>query len=78
VPLRGHKAVARITSATAAPPSAGISSILLDIDAYRQVDLTLSDEGASNTLWSVLDDLRDAKNFVFEACITDATRGLID
>lgn len=78
VPLPRHKATARITSATAEPPSAGLSSVLLDIDAYRQVDLALTDEGASDALWSALDDLRDAKNFVFEACITDATRGLID
>ena len=74
--------VARITS-TVAPSAAGTgddlvagASLILDIDAFMPMpDL---DPDSVDTVVSVLDTLRDAKNYVFESCITDATRRLID
>jgi len=49
------------------------ASIVLDIDIARTENLPENDEG----LWSLFDDLRVAKNHVFEASITDKTRELI-
>jgi uncharacterized protein (TIGR04255 family) len=78
VPLPRHESNVRVTSTVAQPSAPGTTSLVLDIDAFRVCDVALADEEAGDTIWRYLDVLRDAKNFVFESCITDATRGLID
>jgi uncharacterized protein (TIGR04255 family) len=52
----------------------GSISFVLDIDIFRLGIESWDDE----TTWSFLDRLRDRKNEIFEACITDRTRELID
>ena len=52
--------------------------LLLDIDARSNVLLSTSDPDFDERLLESLTTLRRTKNFVFEACITDATRSLID
>lgn len=79
VPLEKFGAMATITSVlqprsdgTQGPPE-----LILDIDIQKSLSLGLADVGFHQSLLEALQEARDAKNFVFEACITDATRGLI-
>ncbi|WP_171046683.1 TIGR04255 family protein [Pseudarthrobacter sp. NamE5] len=79
VPLSMFGAIATITSVlqprsdgTQGPPE-----LILDIDIQKSLSLDLADVGFHESLLGALQEARDAKNFVFEACITDATRGLI-
>jgi uncharacterized protein (TIGR04255 family) len=56
------------------PPSGPeVTSVVLDIDVFRQgLKLESDDE-----VWAVLEAFRLRKNLVFEACITNNTRELI-
>ena len=54
-------------------PDPSRASIVLDIDIARTENIPQDDD----KLWSLFDELRRAKNHVFEACITDKTRELI-
>jgi uncharacterized protein (TIGR04255 family) len=47
-------------------------SFLLDIDISREGNLPHNDDG----LWALIDEIRDLKNRVFEASITDLSREL--
>jgi uncharacterized protein (TIGR04255 family) len=76
VPLPQHEASARITLFLE-PTERPSPNIVLDIDVNKTVTLSVKDDRFSTLLDEELSNLRDAKNFVFEACITDATRGLI-
>ncbi len=78
VPLPHHDASVGITSAMLPPAKPKHVSLLLDIDAKSQIDLSVAHSSFDKDLRSKLDTLRDAKNYVFEACITDATRRLIE
>ena len=77
VPLLSFDASATITSTVAPPSSPDATSLILDIDTWRLLDISLEGDTESERLKEALNELRAAKNFVFEACITDATRGLI-
>jgi uncharacterized protein (TIGR04255 family) len=77
VPLLTFDASATITSTVLPPSSSDATSLILDIDTWRLLDVSVDDDAESGRLQEALNDLRAAKNFVFEACITDATRGLI-
>ena len=79
VPLAEFGSVATITS-TIQPPSDETSggALILDIDAWRETELDLSRQAEADKIPAVLNELRVVKNYVFESCITDATRGLID
>ena len=77
VPLQRHQAMATITTMLTESPEEGQTSLVLDIDTRRQVAMSLDDKSFDADLRASLAVLRDAKNYVFEACITDATRGLI-
>lgn len=77
IPLERHNAVARVLSTLVQPDMPGHTSLILDIDTWRAGALDLRDDGGREALVECLDVLRKAKNYVFEACITDATRGLI-
>jgi uncharacterized protein (TIGR04255 family) len=77
VPLSRYGAVATITSTFAPPSREDVTSLVLDIDAWRPTDIDLTSDGALSAIRNALDSLRQAKNYTFEACITDATRGLI-
>jgi uncharacterized protein (TIGR04255 family) len=59
---------------TAVPPAVpGVESVVLDIDLFRSDDLPPDDAG----VWALLERLRSRKNEIFEACITDRTREVI-
>ena len=77
VPIFKFDAFATITSAVAAPSSPDTTSLILDIDAWREFDISLDSGAGDERIREALETLREAKNYVFEACITDATRGLI-
>ncbi|WP_019483253.1 TIGR04255 family protein [Arthrobacter sp. TB 23] len=74
--LVAFSAVGTIT-ALLQPPDEERAHIVLDIDIRKTVELKLDDDHFDEVLADELQESRDAKNFVFEACITDATRGLI-
>ena len=50
------------------------TSLLLDIDVNRTDELPQNDDG----LWSFVERVREYKNMIFEACITDRARELFD
>jgi len=77
VPLAKYGAVVTITSTITPPSRENTTSLILDIDTWRSTDIDLSSEGASPAIQNAIGNLRQAKNYAFEACITDATRGLI-
>jgi uncharacterized protein (TIGR04255 family) len=54
------------------PPLIGHLSLLLDIDVFRQEDIPSHDDA----LWEEIAAVRELKNNVFEACITDQAREL--
>lgn len=54
------------------PPQEGVVSVVLDIDLFRDQDPPTGEPG----IWGFFETLHDAKNRVFEACITDAARSL--
>jgi uncharacterized protein (TIGR04255 family) len=77
VPILSFDASATITSTIVAPPNEESTSLILDIDTWREFDISLEGDAGDDRIREALADLRKAKNYVFEACITDATRGLI-
>lgn len=77
VPLDRHNASSRIISTLVQPEAPDTTSLVLDLDTWREVGLDLRSDDAQDTMAAHLQDLRALKNYVFEACITDATRGLI-
>ncbi|MBL8084291.1 MAG: TIGR04255 family protein [Candidatus Obscuribacter sp.] len=66
------KARMRLSQGNLPPVAENIVSILLDIDLFR-VDSPPFDSGE---IWEYLELMRDRKNEMFEACITDKTREL--
>lgn len=76
-PLDREGRTATITTTLVEPPNPDATSLLLDIDTYQDIDIDCGGEDVDTRLTEALDSLRRAKNYVFEACITDATRGLI-
>jgi len=55
------------------PPRPEATSVLLDIDLFRQ-ELRLN---ADTDVWDILEELRIRKNLIFEGCITNSMRELI-
>lgn len=74
MPQPDLECVAVINQALVEPVKPGHISIVLDIDVFRLGIETWQDL----EVWAFLDKLRDRKNEIFEACITDRTRELID
>ncbi len=77
VPLQSYRAAATVTSTLVEPDRVDTTVLVLDIDAWQRTDIDFSTEDSPAVIQQGLDNLRNAKNYVFEACITDATRGLI-
>ena len=74
MPQHDLECVAVINQALLEPVKPGHISIVLDIDVFRLGIESWQD----SEVWTFLDKLRDRKNEIFEACITDRTRELID
>jgi uncharacterized protein (TIGR04255 family) len=78
VPLSRFRAFATITSAIVEAEAERSIGLILDIDTWQEVDIDFGAETSSQEIERRLETLRAAKNYVFEACITDATRRLIE
>ncbi|MGE0539698.1 MAG: TIGR04255 family protein [Dehalococcoidia bacterium] len=65
--------VLELVEALIPPVVADSTSVLLDIDLYREVQGAVSE----GEIWILLGQLHDRKNEVFEACITDEAREVI-
>jgi uncharacterized protein (TIGR04255 family) len=58
----------------AVPPAApGVASVVLDVDLFRSEDIPADDA----EIWAFIENLRARKNAIFQACITDRTREVI-
>ncbi|WP_078282877.1 TIGR04255 family protein [Mycobacteroides franklinii] len=77
-PISAFGAEATVTTTLDNPPVPEATALILDIDVFKGVELDPFSDSFSDELTEVFDTLRKAKNYVFEACITDATRGVID
>lgn len=79
IPLEEFDAEAMVTTALTDREEGedDYTILILDIDVRSHVGLDVSGDNFDVQLLGKLAKLRVAKNFVFEACITDATRGLI-
>ncbi len=74
MPQSDLNCVAVITQALVEPEKPGHISVVLDIDIFRLGIESWQDAD----IWTFLAKLRDRKNEIFEACITDRARELID
>ena len=72
MPLEEIKGMVIINETIIEPAKPEVVSIVLDIDVSRSNDLPSTEEG----IWAMMEQLRNAKNNVFEACITDKAREL--
>lgn len=77
-PIAAFGVHATVTTALDNPLVPESTALVLDIDVSHEVDLDPSATSFGSDLIAEFDTLRSAKNYVFEACITDATRGVID
>jgi len=73
IPLEPSGVFLSLTQALVPPSAPNVTSVVLDIDVFRQGMRLESDD----EIWRILDELRLQKNLVFESCITDRTRELI-
>jgi uncharacterized protein (TIGR04255 family) len=78
MPLEGFECSATVSSTFVPPPVESATSLVLDVDTWQVVDIPLTSGVPATEVPERLAILRQAKNYVFESCITDATRGLID
>lgn len=74
MPQADLECMASINQALVDPPGPGVISVVLDIDVFRLGIERWQD----SEVWEFLEKLRLRKNEIFEGCITDRTRELID
>jgi uncharacterized protein (TIGR04255 family) len=74
VPVEDIKSLLLLTETMIEPNRPDVASIMLDIDIFRTIDLPSDEEG----IWSFFEILHERKNDVFESCITDRLRELIE
>lgn len=77
VPIR-DSVMAQVISTILPPGNPEATSLILDIDTSDTEPVIAAADADNQAIQKRLDNLRDCKNYVFEACITDATRRLID
>jgi uncharacterized protein (TIGR04255 family) len=61
-----------LTQSSVIPSVPGVSSVILDLDVFKEDPGFSSDD----EVWAMLEVLRDRKNVFFEGCLTDKTRAL--
>jgi uncharacterized protein (TIGR04255 family) len=71
-PLGKDKLKLILNSSSVPSPLVKTASFVLDIDISREVDLPQKDED----IWALIDRIREYKNSMFEALITDEARAL--
>lgn len=74
IPLEDVKSLLVVNQAIIDPAKPGVASVALDNDVFRVDDLPTDEPG----IWDSFDVLRNRKNDVFEASITDKTRELFE
>lgn len=67
------KATLVLNEALTPPPNPYVISVVLDIDLFREIDTPLSEQ----EIWDYFEVLRNKKNEIFLACITEKTKELI-
>ncbi len=72
IPLEDIKCLCLLNEAIVSPSAPETVSVVLDIDVFRTVELP-TDQAE---LWDLVEVLRERKNLIFEACITDKAREL--
>lgn len=73
IPKEEIQAVAVINQALVPPPNPDTTSVLLDIDLYRETDVPTEED----QIWNLFEELRDGKNQLFKACLTPEAERLI-
>lgn len=73
IPQDDLKGVLLINQTIVPPPKPEVTSVVLDIDLFRETDVSTDEQ----SVWEFFEKLRERKNEVFEACITDNARRLI-
>jgi uncharacterized protein (TIGR04255 family) len=71
-PIGNDNCNVTITSSTVASPLINFLSLALDIDLYTEKDIPRRED----ELWALIDLMREHKNRIFEASITDKARAL--
>jgi uncharacterized protein (TIGR04255 family) len=77
IQLTKYSSKCHIVSTLVPPSGPDRTALILDIDVWKDVDLPVPSDHLDDVINSSLQELRAAKNFVFEASITDATRMVI-
>jgi uncharacterized protein (TIGR04255 family) len=72
IPMDDIRCMLLVNQTIGESPKAGCVGLILDIDLFRADDIP-KDEGG---IWQLFETLRDRKNEIFEACITDRAREL--
>ena len=72
IPLDDLNSIALINETIIDPAVPGVVSVVLDIDIFCTDDIPDTEED----IWTFFELLRERKNNVFEACITDKAREL--
>lgn len=78
IPLPQFRAFATVTSTIMEAETVSGTGLILDIDTWQDVNIDLEETDAGAQIEERLKTLRNAKNYVFEASITDSTRRLIE
>lgn len=73
IPQEDLRALLILNQALIPPPTPEVVSVLLDIDLSREIELP-----DTEAIWEVLEQLHTRTEQVFEACITDRIRELIN
>lgn len=73
IPQRDIKSTLLLRETVVPAPPSGVASVVLDIDLFRSDGIPPDDAG----IWACLETLRARKNEIFEACITNRTREVI-
>jgi len=74
IPLEDINGMLVLNEALTPPSQPDVVSVLLDIDLFRERDLPNDEAG----IWEFMERLHARTDQVFEACITDRTRELIN
>lgn len=73
IPQDDLKATLLINQTIVPPAAPGVTSVVLDVDIFREIDVPSEED----PIWDYFERLRERKNCVFEACITEKARELI-
>lgn len=64
------KSLAFVTLASEEARDPGSQPLILDLDVFTECAL-----GSADDIWSILEALREKKNFLFESCLTEKMKG---